>query len=132
MDQKILREERLVITLDLLERDVIRIKNGEPVLPKCLTVLKLDEMLLKYQHNLKTRGTRSTTWDLVPADVVVRLKAGELMTDPEKLLISKCVAPLLQQHCMKRNSPWRDESRLYLANLFEPYPQLHIVSFLAS
>ncbi|CAD5205703.1 unnamed protein product [Bursaphelenchus okinawaensis] len=133
MDQKILREERLVITLDLLERDVIRIENGEPILPNCLTVLKLDEMLLKYEHKkIDNNWTRSAASELVQAEVVARLKAGELMTDAEKLLISKCMAPPLQQHCMKRNAPWRNESRLYLANLFQPYPQLHIPDFVSN
>ncbi|CAD5208476.1 unnamed protein product [Bursaphelenchus xylophilus] len=128
---RIKREERLVITLDLLERDAVEIDAGEPILPKCLTILKLDEMLSQYQHRLGRHGIKSVTNALDPKEVLSRLKAGEAMTDSEKLLISKCVAPPLQEHCFKRDSPWRREIRLYLANLFAPYPQLHIPDFVS-
>uniref|UniRef100_A0A1I7RVH4 Ubiquitin-like domain-containing protein n=1 Tax=Bursaphelenchus xylophilus TaxID=6326 RepID=A0A1I7RVH4_BURXY len=130
MDAKVNWNDYLAITIDTLDRETIVIENGEPILPKCLTVLTLKQLLLDYKP--ATRGVaRSTTRGLDNGELLAKLESGEAPNEPEKRLIAKCCAPPLQQHCLKRGAPWKRESRLYLANLFEPYPQLHIPDFVS-
>uniref|UniRef100_A0A1I7RVH6 Ubiquitin-like domain-containing protein n=1 Tax=Bursaphelenchus xylophilus TaxID=6326 RepID=A0A1I7RVH6_BURXY len=119
----------VVIIVDELERDHIRIENGEPVLPRCLSVLKLVDLLREYKHSNRGKEPRGKTINV--EEFIKKLESGKRVDEAEKYLISRSVVDPLCEHCLRRGSPWRNESRLYLNNLFAPYPQLHVDEFVS-
>ncbi|CAD5205652.1 unnamed protein product [Bursaphelenchus okinawaensis] len=120
----------VVVTVDEKDRERIRLEDGEPILPRCLTILRLEDLLRSYKHPSKGKEPRGKSIDV--EEFIEKLKGGYSVTEDEKYLISRSVVDPLYDHCLTRGRPWRNECRLYLNNLFEPYPQLHVTDFVSS